>query len=127
MRKCSKCSEVKPFSGFFKRSDRKSGYKSQCKSCSNTGFQRRKEDPNSYYYKRVNSKVYYLYLLVNEGYVGITKSINQRQNQHRLTGKDSSEMQIIDYFDNPYDALIEEAYLHKLGFRGCQYKDYNHK
>lgn len=122
-KKCTKCNQTKSIDRFFKRLDRPSGYKSQCKDCSNKDFQRRKKDPNSYYYKRVNSRSYYVYLLLNEDYVGITKSLEQRRAQHRLSGKNSIDMQVIGEFDNPYDALMEEAYLHKLGFKGCQYAD----
>lgn len=126
-KKCTKCKEVKSLDRFFKRTDRPSGYKSQCKDCSNKDWQKRKEDPNSFYYKRVNSSTYFVYLLMNEDYVGVTKCIEQRRGQHRLGGKDSSDMQIIAEFDNPYDALMEEAYMHKLGFKGCQYSDTHYK
>lgn len=122
-KKCTKCKEVKLVDNFYKRSDRLSGYKSQCKECCSKGFKRRKKDPNSFYYKRVNSKTYYLYLLINENYVGVTKCLEQRKQQHLLNSKDATELQVIAEFDNPYDALMEEAYLHKLGFKGCQYRD----
>ena len=33
---CSKCGELKPTTSFYKRSDRASGYKSECKKCNNS-------------------------------------------------------------------------------------------
>ncbi len=33
MKTCSKCKETKPFEEFYKRKDRASGYKSECKPC----------------------------------------------------------------------------------------------
>jgi hypothetical protein len=55
-KKCPQCKETKPLTDFYKRKDRKSGYKSICKLCDNANGRKWKEGNSETVYK--NKAVY---------------------------------------------------------------------
>ena len=60
-----------------------------------------------------------VYLLVNENYVGTTKSLSYRLNKHKNHyGRDVSEVIILGEFKDRDEALELERALHKEGYKG---------
>ena len=57
-----------------------------------------------------------LYYLPESHYVGVTSNLLARLNNHNGSGRPTTDCTVVDWFDNIYDALREEAKYHKMGY-----------
>lgn len=126
VKKCSLCSEIKPLDDFSKDKSKSFGRCSSCKACHALYYRKNSNKIKkrvSNHMKSYADGTYCVYYLPEEHYVGMTNNAKNRMRQHRYKGKITHGHEIVARFDNPYDALILEAELHRRGYRGCQYQE----
>jgi len=59
-----------------------------------------------------------VYLLVKENYVGTTENLKKRLSDHKVKGKDISDVKILGRFFERQDALELERSYHEKGYKG---------
>ena len=89
------------------------------------GETRRKYDRE--YYKKNRAESKWCVYKLKDGYVGITKGVRVRMNEHRQTGRDTDGYKILFKSKRPEPCIIVEAFLHWIGYDGCQYNRQNGK
>jgi len=117
-KKCTKCGDTKPVSGFHKQSRHKSGYKSSCKDCRKKESLDANRKRRELEYIRNNHKPC-VYILPNEMWVGTTENLKNRLNAHKYADKrDVLNARVLREFDTRSDALEFEEFMHELGYKG---------
>ena len=101
---------------FYRLSGKKIGFRNNCKSCWND----KANIANRI--KRRDGK-YHVYYLPEEHYVGITDCVNDRMYSHDASGKIIENYEIIYSTVDPTFAVLLEALLHNLGYRGSAYEN----
>ena len=112
---CTQCKTEKSKDDFYLKSKKKGWLRPECKSCSNkiTIARRKKYNCDGYWY---------VYKIVEENYVGITTDFKTRKASHRYKGKKVKTMKKIARYRRVELAIIHEAILHLMGYKGCQLK-----
>jgi hypothetical protein len=113
-KKCNKCNKVKLISEFYLSNSKKKYFRSDCKECNIIQTTDRRENNKTGYW--------YVYKIIEDNYVGITSDFNSRKATHKYLGKVTSTMKIIARYKKPEYALIHEAIMHLLGYKGCSLK-----
>ena len=111
MRTCRICKQDKLLTEFHFNNKKHKSYKTYCKDC---GRKARRE-----YRKKLKDGKWYVYLLPEEHYVGITNCIKERMRSHK---KITDGYEIIGSYETPAHALMVEAYYHTKGYYGCKYE-----
>jgi predicted GIY-YIG superfamily endonuclease len=148
MKKCSKCSELKPVEMFAKCKANKDGLQRQCKQCKkqhqednkehyqqylkqwhldNKGYREKWYINNSEYFqekskqRRLTNQLSYhiVYLLPDHNYVGVTNNPLFRMDRHRSKFNRNTDNWIeLARFESREDALKHEAEYHDKGYEG---------
>lgn len=114
MKKCTQCKELKKESEYYSNGKPKKGLRSECKKCTNKKtIARRQQKLNGYWY---------VYKIVEDNYVGITSDFKSRKAVHKYKGKQVKTMKKIARYKRPEFAIIHEAILHLIGYKGCSLK-----
>jgi len=113
MKKCNKCKEEKLFTEFGTRLGKPIGTCKKCKYKYNNDWRKKKNS---------GDRLYYVYYLPEEHYVGFTYNITERMYEHRNRGKITEGYEIYGGYKHPAAALMLEAYFHLHGYEGCNYK-----
>ena len=114
MKKCTKCNKEKPKSDFYLKNKKKGWLRSECKKCCiKLSIQKRKNKLDGYWY---------VYKILEDNYVGITSDYESRKASHKNLGKKVKTMKKIAKYKRPEYALIHEAILHLIGYKGCSLK-----
>jgi hypothetical protein len=108
LHRCSKCTKNKPADQFHRSNTRPQGVQRYCKEC------KKKIDTT-------RKKLYYVYYLPRERYVGMTKHVTKRMQRHRERGKDTRGYRIMLSTKNVKAAHLFESLLHLFGFKGFRY------
>ena len=58
---------------------------------------------------------------LTDNYVGITKYLRVRMNEHKKQGNPVENYKVLWKFNRPEPAIIVEAIYHWLGYKGCKY------
>jgi len=112
---CTRCETIQPIESFSIRKRTRKGRSSTCKTCVNKyNAEYRKK-------KQAEQDGWVVYYLPEEHYVGVTSSYWKRVSSHKHLGKLVDDAEVVAKFDNPFDALILEAELHRRGYLGFQY------
>lgn len=112
MKTCRTCKQDKPLTEYHKCIKTNATYlRSYCKDC---GKEARRE-----YRRKLKDGKWYVYLLPEEHYVGITNCIKERMRSHK---KITDGYEIIGSYETPAHALMVEAYYHTKGYYGCKYE-----
>jgi hypothetical protein len=113
-KKCTKCKIEKSKNDFYLKNKEKNWIRPECKDCSNKlTLERRKKSLDGYWY---------VYKIVEDNYVGITSDFNSRKASHKCNGKKVKSMKKIAKYKRPEYAIIHEAILHLIGYKGCSLK-----
>jgi hypothetical protein len=124
MKTCKgECGKTKPLSEFSKAKAHKDGLQNWCKSCmKKKGKQWRENNPeyDKQYIQSHKDGRYYVYLLPEVNYVGVTERPYYRMTRHKFDNNisTSSSYEILHSFDNRDHALVVEDYYHELGWNG---------
>lgn len=111
---CSKCNELKVQSEYYKNGKPKKGLRPECKKCTiKYRTLKRKEELDGYWY---------VYKITEDNYVGITSDLKGRKAVHKYNGKQIKAIKIIAKYKKPELAIIHEAILHLIGYKGCSLK-----
>ena len=114
MKKCTQCKELKKESEYYSNGKPKKGLRPECKKCTNRiHVSRRKQKLDGYWY---------VYKIVEDNYVGITSDFKSRKAVHKYNGKQVKTMKKIAKYKRPEFAIIHEAILHLIGYKGCSLK-----
>ena len=113
-KKCTKCNIVKSRSDFYIKKKGTNWIRPECKECNIIQTTDRRKDKKTGYW--------YVYKIIEDNYVGITSDFNSRKATHKNLGKITSTMKIIAKYKKPEYALIHEAIMHLLGYKGCSLK-----
>jgi len=92
-----------------------------CNDCYNihhTAIRDNRKDYHKKYRQSLKDKVYSVYLLENDNYVGVTQSIYNRISNHKWLGRDVNNMRILHQTKSREDALELEELLHDMGYEG---------
>lgn len=113
-KKCTKCNVVKSRSDFYIKKKGTDWIRPECKDCSikSTTIKR----------KIGLSGYWYVYKLKKENYVGITTDMKSRMATHKHIGKCTEDAKIIAKYKKVEFAIIHEAILHLIGYKGCHLK-----
>ena len=65
---------------------------------------------------------FYVYLLPESNYVGMTNNLRRRKRQHRENGLDVQGFKTLGKFNSSVDAHLVETTYHAGGYEGYQYK-----
>mgnify|MGYP003681529524 CR=1 FL=1 len=114
MKECTKCGETKELSSYHRYNKNEAKTRAQCKTCLRSINNKRHTDSKDGYYV--------VYYLPEEHYVGYSCNTKKRFTQHRANGKCTDGYEIVARFNNPYDAIILEAELHRRDYNGFTYK-----
>jgi hypothetical protein len=113
-KKCTKCKTLKPASDFYLKNKEKGWLRPECKVCSNRlTTERRKQSLDGYWY---------VYKIVDDHYVGITSDLKSRKASHKHNGLKAKSMIKIAKYKKPEYAIIHEAIMHLMGWKGCSLK-----
>ena len=106
--KCTKCKTIKPYESFHRNNKIKStGRASMCKIC----FKK--------YWQGTKDGLYYVYLLPEENYVGITSHVKRRMTAHKDVHKRNIKgMRVLYSTTNRQEGFELESFLHTLGYKG---------
>ena len=121
MKKCSKCSELKPVEMFGKNKSRKDGLEYWCKLCKRDILNNCvKKYHENYYREHVKLSYHIVYLLPDHNYVGVTNNPVYRMSNHRKKGFNRNTDNWIELarFESREDALKREAEYHDKGYEG---------
>ena len=114
MKKCTKCLIEKHKSEFYLKNKEKGWLRPECKKCSiKLTAERKKAKADGYWY---------VYKILEDNYVGITSNFKSRKATHKNLGKNVKTMKKIAKYKRPEYALIHEAVLHLMGYKGCALK-----
>lgn len=124
MKKCVKCNEERDDSEFYKS-------RTECKSCTiSRQRERYLENPEKFRsYQRNRRKEIFeqqggfvVYYLPEHHYVGMTRNLIRRLNDHRQDGKIIDGYEVIGSFKTAIEAHYVETSLHVRGYEGYNYK-----
>jgi len=113
MKKCRVCNIEKPINEFGTRLGKPTNRCKPCKYKQNNAWRRKKNSEN---------RLYYVYYLPEEHYVGFTYNIKQRMYEHKNQGKITDGYEVYGGYKHPAAALMVEAYFHLHGYLGCNYE-----
>lgn len=102
---CNKCKERKPIEEFHINRSSLDGLRNDCKRCRTT--------PSDGFYS--------VYYLPEHNYVGMTKHIKGRMQNHRKKGKTTEGYKIIGTYDTAIEAHYVETKMHLEGYEGFHY------
>lgn len=108
MKKCSKCKIDKPDDDFGWKEKNKSR-KSECKSC----FKERRIT-----WRKSYETDYCVYYLPEEHWIGMSKNLKTRLNNHKSMGRITDGVEVLCYFKRRVDAHLLETMFHQRGYNG---------
>jgi len=124
MKKCVKCNEEKDDSEFYKS-------RTGCKSCV-ISYQRERylKNPERFksYQKNRRKEIFeqqggfVVYYLPEHHYVGMTRNLTRRLNDHIKDGKITDGHEVVGSFKTAVEAHYVETSLHVRGYEGYNYK-----
>ncbi len=110
---CTKCKIEKPLSDYHWNSKKHKYKRAYCKECGRKARRDWRESKKDGYW--------YVYLLPEHNYVGITECVHERMNAHKNTGKNVEGYKILGSFKTGPEAALMEAKYHCDGYNGFNY------
>jgi hypothetical protein len=117
MPSCKICSRALPQESFYKTRTKHrnsggyyEGFRKECKECT---LNRNQSERDLW-----KDNLFYVYTLPAEHYCGYTNNVRHRINQHKRSGKDTSNFQVVFSSSNQIEAHLIETQYHLNGWNG---------